>query len=276
MHWYSAIISFVYLLLAINANVVERFEGTRISVGVRNHQQQAKTVNEPPVPTENVKLVEGDIAVPSTSEMRNMVLSARKWPGGVIPIEFEPGWYTQDEQNKIINAMLKISEQTNDCIKFVWRENNPTWLRIFPGTGCWSYFGKIYDRGAQDLSLRKDWNYNCVDQGTVIHEIGHALGLAHEQTRPDRDNYIQIQWNNIEDSQRFNFDRYAASEVNLFNHGYDYGSVMHYAQDAFSKNGKPTMIPTYPGWESWVAQMGHASELSANDVDKIKKHYGCA
>ncbi|CAF4690278.1 unnamed protein product, partial [Didymodactylos carnosus] len=113
MHWYSAIISLLYLSLAINANVLERFEGTRIPVGVENNQQEAITVNKPSLPTEDVKLVEGDIAVPSTSsQMRNAVLSSRKWPGGIVPYQFESGWYTQAEQNIIINAMSKISAQT--------------------------------------------------------------------------------------------------------------------------------------------------------------------
>ena len=39
------------------------------------------------------------------------------------------------------------------------------------------------------------------------------LGLHHEQNRPDRDNFIYINWNNIERSMQYNFNKQSSSNI---------------------------------------------------------------
>lgn len=70
-----------------------------------------------------------------------------------------------------------------------------------------------------------------------------ALGFHHMQSSSDRDDYVKIQWENIQENMKYNFDSYSSSEVTRFNTPYDYYSVMHYYQYAFSKNNKPTILP---------------------------------
>ena len=48
--------------------------------------------------------------------------------------------------------------------------------------------------GRQDIGVGK----GCEYAGTIIHEIGHALGFWHEQSRSDRDTYVRVVWKNIE------------------------------------------------------------------------------
>ncbi len=73
----------------------------------------------------------------------------------------------------------------------------------------------------------------------VIHELGHAVGLFHEQNRLDRDDYVTIDFNNITAGHSYNFNKHGAGT----DHGaYDYDSVMHYDSWAFSKNGQPTIV----------------------------------
>ena len=70
-----------------------------------------------------------------------------------------------------------------------------------------------------------------------MHEIGHAIGLWHEQSRPDRDWYLKIVWNNIADDKTAQFRRRTTYEVDHYGSTYDYGSIMHYSRKAFG-NGK--------------------------------------
>lgn len=69
-----------------------------------------------------------------------------------------------------------------------------------------------------------------------------ALGFYHMQSTYDRDDYVIINWENIEDGTSHNFNKYTSSQVTNFGVPYDPYSIMHYFSTAFSKNGKPTIV----------------------------------
>jgi len=65
-----------------------------------------------------------------------------------------------------------------------------------------------------------------IQYGTPVHEIGHALGLVHEQMRADRDDYITIFTSNIVSSYLPQFTPFG--NLNPLGVPYDLGSVMQY------------------------------------------------
>lgn len=78
--------------------------------------------------------------------------------------------------------------------------------------------GRTKTSGAQDLSLQ---NPGCVNQNIVIHELLHAVGFAHEQTRPDREEHVTINYNNVQTGTEHNFQRFLTTDVNTYNKPYD-------------------------------------------------------
>ena len=63
---------------------------------------------------------------------------------------------------------------------------------------------------------------------TISHEFGHAIGFQHEQTRPDRDNYVDVYVENIKPKYEYTLDKLSTERVNDFGVPYDYTSLMHY------------------------------------------------
>ena len=90
--------------------------------------------------------------------------------------------------------------------------------------------------GKQDLNLSR----GCENYLTVTHEILHAAGVHHEQSRPDRDEFVKIHWKNIQKGAENNFMKMDAGTV-LDNTPYDYNSIMHYGGRDFGINNRTTI-----------------------------------
>ena len=136
--------------------------------------------------------------------------------------------------------------------------------------------------------------------------IGHAMGLWHEQSRPDRDSYVTIYWNNIIPgndlissfdvllndefffafdvaslklilfsfcclAMRFNFQKHSRSRVDSLGVPYDYGSVMHYGATAFARARGLKTIGNIRNSQT----LGQRRGLSPSDKKQVQLLYGC-
>ena len=114
------------------------------------------------------------------------------------------------------------------------RGNEQDYINIINQNGCASFVGRL--GGKQDISLS---SIGCLTRSTIKHEIIHSLGYYHEQSRPDRDNFVKINFANVNPGHKYNFDWTQNTET--FGVAYDGRSIMHYGYKDFSKNGLPTI-----------------------------------
>ncbi|CAF4159525.1 unnamed protein product [Adineta steineri] len=203
--------------------------------------------------------------------------SSNRWAGGVVPYEFASN-ITANNSAFIVaqmRAMENLTQVNNtQCISFRPRNASDLYfITIFNGSGCYSPVGSWGSYiGTRPVSLMHGTYSTCMVSGIVQHELTHVLGFYHEQSRPDRDSYVSIQWANIDPSQAFNFVKYNDSQVDVEMTSYDYGSVMHYEWNAFALNSSgPTIIPT----QNTSAYIGQRIRLSPVDILAIQRYYGC-
>nr|CAD7571831.1 unnamed protein product [Timema californicum] len=123
----------------------------------------------------------------------------RKWTNNTVHYVISPLYETEDYIT-IYKSITMLNFMT--CIRFLpWDGKAEDFLLIWPvkyPKGCWSLVGRF--GGPQILSLQPpDSNGpNCLgDEGRPTHEILHALGIFHEQSRADRDNYVKVHYDNI-------------------------------------------------------------------------------
>lgn len=227
---------------------------------------------------DDVVLIEGDIALGTLSELTNAQaptpqshgVPSNYWPAtnATPPYVYEVPYvisddFTQDYVNDVIlPAIQHWNDNTN--VLLVERSGESDYVEFVTASDrCWSAAGRKGNR--QEIRLDES---QCTRVRTVIHEIGHTVGLKHEQQRSDRDTYVEIIEENVDPDKIGNFDIYGPG-LPLGDYGYT--SVMHYGTTAFGledENGnRLTTIKTLGD------PIAPASVLTAGDLAGVRRLY---
>ncbi|KAI6210196.1 Astacin-like metalloendopeptidase [Aphelenchoides besseyi] len=178
-------------------------------------------------------------------------------------ISFRLYYSDKDWQNLIHQAHRHIESET--CIRFIENGTDRDYLLYTRGSGCWSNVGRI--GGRQQVSI----GYGCDAMGIVAHETLHALALWHEQSRTDRDDYINIEWKNIFRGTESNFEKRTPRNSENYGQAYDTGSVMHYGSKAFSTDWESYSILTRD--PNYQLTIGQRASISFKDAKMINTRY---
>ena len=164
-------------------------------------------------------------------------IGARLWPNNTVVYQFSSNLGT-NLRNLTLSAMRAWESRTN--IKFKQRNGEGTYVNIFYDSSQYrTAYATIGAGGVVAIGYDPDLTL-------LIHELGHTLGLVHEQTRSDRDNYVTVHYNNIEESAKFNYAK--TSDVRRLTTSFDLNSIMLYQSHFFSKNGYWTMTTKTGGY----------------------------
>jgi len=187
---------------------------------------------------------------------------AERWPDGIVPYAFEEDVYIL-QRDAALHAMGLITDVAR--VRFVPRTDQDDYILIRDSDRNSSRVGRV--GGPQDLNV-VSWEHRYI----IVHEFMHALGSWHEHQRPDRNQYVQINYQNIVPGYWFAFDIETTAEPLG---AYDFDSVMHYNDFAFSEDGQPT-ITARPPYEMYQNHMGQLQMLSEGDVLGLVDRYGPA
>jgi uncharacterized protein (TIGR03437 family) len=185
-----------------------------------------------------------------------------RWPNGNIPYMVDPD---VPNPQRITDAVAAWNSTTPlhltpriaeaNYVHFIRQQNSGT---------CFSSIGMV---GGEQFIRTDD---QCSANG-LAHELGHSIGLYHEQSRADRDYYLTVDLSKV-DKRRIG-DLSIKVPLAADGGGYDFGSIMHYTRTEASQDRLQTVLETIPAGMP-IEESAHG--LSAGDIDRVIRMYGAA
>ncbi|KAI8742945.1 meprin A subunit alpha [Biomphalaria glabrata] len=261
-------------LLVVSVTCRPTLEDTHQGVGISSPEKanvaQARSDSvQPKVPDRPVFIL-GDVEIPlHRNAIRN---KSMHWKDGIVPFVVDND-YPDTARATILAGLHEIEadveSQGTKCIQFIPRTTEQNYLRIKRGTGCHSPIG--FDPG-EDGAVVSTLGPGCEIKGIVMHEILHVLGFYHEQNRPDRDLYVDINETNVAVIRDF----YIRNETIIDTMGipYDFLSIMHYGAYNSAQVKRYPVITPKPKYGRTL-RLGQRVGLSPTDVIKVQTLYNC-
>jgi len=191
------------------------------------------------------------------------VLKIDKWEDGIVYYNYQDE-FTQKEKKIIEDCMKEWTAKTN--IIFTEKKDQEYSVNILRSINTNNYKSII---GRSKNSFMQLGNVNIYTKKCITHELGHVLGLTHEHQRPDRDDYVIINFENILEGFQNNFqilDNPLYREESL---EYDYSSIMHYDYYTCSNGDGPSLEIL-----NSKKELNYSSKPSELDIQKIYIIYG--
>jgi len=202
-----------------------------------------------------------------------------KGADGVVVINYQFDSNVDQERR---NAFMTATEwwSSKVCLRFQYSTALPgLQVGIYDLNGCEAFVGYPGPSGVHTVNL--GWCKSMADVGHMAHELGHAIGMNHEQQRPDASKqyytpagwkgpYITVHWENIDPIWKPQYMPSASNYIGSSQRGYaeyDFESVMHYPEQGNSFN---TVNPIYD------KVVGNRDHLSAGDIQRASDMYQCA
>jgi hypothetical protein len=200
------------------------------------------------------------------------------WPHGQLWFEFDSN-VTEENRQKMRDAMAELEAVADILFMEADSLEYSDHLHVQNSTENSSMVGV---EGGEQIVNIVSWGSRFI----MCHELIHALGFWHEQSRPDRNTYVTIHWDRIPSDKEHNFER----EASAWRYGpYDFDSVMHYGQCSFSTCSTDTChldnsccgddlancrtIEVKPGYEYWQDKIGQRSHFSKYDILGLQMVY---
>jgi hypothetical protein len=193
---------------------------------------------------------------------RSISLDFPAWTNARVPYVMDPGFSGSALHTTALKkAIAELQNKT--CVRIFPRTTEKNYLKFKnsgPNGGCSSYVGVLPEYyQPQEVNIA-DWC--CGDRWfSTVHELTHALGFMHEQCRPDRDSYVNVNMNSPY-AQNVNYQKVPQNKAKIVTK-YDYESIMHYPA---SDNLLTPKIKV---------NIGQRDHLSNCDIAKINRHYNC-
>ncbi len=180
----------------------------------------------------------------------------KTWPENEIAVIIDPRLPDPDRIDQALKEIEAVSP-----FRFVPFTDQKDGL-VFEQTDelCASYLGRV--GGFQPIVLARHCN-----KQQIIHEILHALGFPHEHSRPERDRFVNVVWDNIIEDFRPQFDLLPTEMLPVvFPTNFDYQSIMLYPSNAFAKSSELLTIQSLDS-NQMIAPVQDG--LSAVDIQRL-------